>query len=252
MSVKTEFYLEKVKSLISDIESSNKESLDKASNILAEAIEKDQLIHVIGTGGHSNIGAEEMFYRAGGLVPINPILDQGTALICGAIRSTVIERCPGYGKAVLDSYKVAGNEPIIIVNAYGINSMTIDVALESKKRGMPTIGITSRSFADTVGKDHPARHPNGQNLYEIVDVFIDNKLPLGDAIVEFDGLKEKVAPTSTLVNSFSVNLLVIETVRKLSEKGITPPIWRSANMPGGDEANKNNIEKYMGRVKHLL
>lgn len=251
MSSKTKFYLQKVTELFNEIERDNEASIDKASDVLVEAIEKDQLIHVIGPGGHSNIGAEEMFYRAGGLVPVNPILDQGTALICGAFRSTIIERTPGYGKSVLESYGVSKDEPIIIVNAYGINSMCIDVALEAKKMGMRTIGITSKSYADNVGKDHPARHPSGKNLYEIVDIFLDSHLPLGDAVVEFEGYGEKVAPTSTLVNSFTENLLVIETVRKLLEKGINPPIWRSANMPGGDEANKKYFEKYMGRIKHL-
>lgn len=251
MSKYTEFYLNKVVELFTAIEAENKDAIDRASDILVEAIEGDKLIHVIGPGGHSNLGAEEMFYRAGGLVPVNPILDPGTALFCGAFRSTVIERTPGYGKAVLDSYGVGGDEPIIIINAYGINSMCIDVALEAKKRGMKTIGITSRSYADTVGKDHPARHPSGKNLYEIVDVFVDSHLPLGDAVVEFENFGERVAPTSTLVNSFTINLLVIETVRKLLEKGINPPIWRSANMPGGDEVNKKYFEKYMGRVKHL-
>nr|PZN02654.1 MAG: hypothetical protein DIU66_09220 [Bacillota bacterium] len=129
--------------------------------------------------------------------------------------------------------------------------MCIDVAPEAKRRGMKTIGITSGSYADAVGKDHPARHPSGKNLYEIVDVFVDSHLPLGDAVVEFENFGERVAPTSTLVNSFTINLLVIETVRKLLEKGINPPIWRSANMPGGDEVNKKYFEKYMGRVKHL-
>lgn len=252
MSIKTEFYLKRVTDIFNQIEKNNKEAIDKASNILVEAIEKDKLIHVIGPGGHSNIGAEEMFYRAGGLVPVNPLLDQGTALICGAFRSTIIERTLGYGKSVLESYRVSKDEPIIIINAYGINSMCIDVASEAKKIGMKTIGITSKSYADTVDKNHPARHPSGKNLYEIVDVFLDSHLPLGDAVVEFENFGEKVAPTSTLVNSFTENLVVIETVRKLLEKGINPPVWRSANMPGGDEVNKKYFDQYMGRIKHLI
>lgn len=251
MSSKTEFYRDKVVNTLIAIEKTNQEALDKASDILVKAVEEDKLIHVIGPGGHSNLAAEEMFYRAGGLANVNPILDQGTALICGAFRSTVIERTPGYGKAVLDSYVVANDEPIVIVNVYGINSMCIDTALEAKKRGMTTIGVTSKSYGDSVPKDHPARHPSGKNLYEIVDVFVDSHLPLGDAVVEFENFPEKIGPTSTLVNSFSVNLLVVETVRKLLEKGIQPPIWRSLNLPGGDEANEKHFRKYFGRVKHL-
>ena len=38
---------------------------------------------------------------------------------------------------------------------------------------------------------------------------------------------------------------------KLAAEGIDQPIWMSANMPGGDAANKALEEKYFMRVKHL-
>lgn len=110
---------------------------------------------------------------------------------------------------------------------------------------------TSTSFANYVPKGHPARHPSGKNLHEIVDVFVNNYLPLGDAIVKFDNFEQKIAPTSTLCNCFTLNLIVIKTVEKILNKGGIPPVWMSANMPGGDEANRKWEEKYSGRVKHL-
>ena len=48
-----------------------------------------------------------------------------------------------------------------------------------------------------------------------------------------------------------MNLIEIKTVEKLIQNEITPPVWMSANMPGGDEANKKWEEKYYSRVKHL-
>ena len=44
---------------------------------------------------------------------------------------------------------------------------------------------------------------------------------------------------------------MIKAAEKLVEKGIAPPIWTSANMPGGDAANKALEEKYFSRIKHL-
>jgi uncharacterized phosphosugar-binding protein len=236
--------------LFEQIERGEQEAIDRAADLMAEAIKRDQLIHVIGPGGHSNIGAYEMFYRAGGLVPINAILDPGTLLSMGARRSTIIERTPGYGQAVLEAFEV-NDGVLIIVNAYGINAMCIDVALEARRRGIPTIGVTSRAFAEKVPADHPARHPSKKNLFEVVDVHIDCHMPFGDAVVSIEGLRQKVAPVSTLVNCFTLNLLVIRTVEKLLEKGITPPIWTSANIPGGDQANKEYIKRYKGRVRLL-
>jgi uncharacterized phosphosugar-binding protein len=34
-------------------------------------------------------------------------------------------------------------------------------------------------------------------------------------------------------------------------RGITPPVWRSANIPGGDKYNAKLRAKYNGRVKSL-
>jgi uncharacterized phosphosugar-binding protein len=229
------------------------ETIRKASHVVAESIAREEPVHVIGPGGHSNMAAEEVLWRAGGLAPINAILDPGTNLIHGAKRSNVIERTPGYAMKVLDAYRV-GRKPgevIIIVNAYGVNSMCIDTVLEGKKRKMVTIGITSRSFADVLPKDHPSRHPSGKNLYQEVDLFLNCHLPYGDAVVEIKGCIQKTGPTSTFCNVFTINLLVIETVKRLVEMGVQPPLWMSANLPGGDEANRNLEEKYIPRIKHL-
>lgn len=243
-------YKDTVVKLFQEILEQEKEAIEKAADLLAETITKDQLIHVVGPGGHSNIGAYEMFYRAGGLVPVNAILDPGTLLSMGARRSTIIERTPGYGKAVLDAFEVHDGV-LIIVNAYGINALCIDIAIEARKRGVCTIGITSRAFAEKIPPDHPARHPTKKNLFEVVDVHVDCHMPFGDAVVLIDGLQQKIAPVSTLLNCFVLNLIVIRTVEKLIAAGFTPPIWVSANVPGGDEANKKYIEKYKGRIRLL-
>jgi uncharacterized phosphosugar-binding protein len=106
-------------------------SINKAATLMSQVIMRDELIHVIGTGGHSNIGTYELFMRAGGLAAVNGILDPGTLLSSGGLRSTRIERTPGYAAAVLDSFDVKGGV-LVIINAYGINAMTIDSALEAK------------------------------------------------------------------------------------------------------------------------
>lgn len=229
------------------------EAIGRAAELVADAIERDELVHVIGPGGHSNMAVEEVLWRAGGLAPINAILDPGTNVIHGAKRSNIIERCPGYGIRVLDAYGInRPGEVLIIVNAYGINSMTIDVAVEAKKRGLKTIAITSDSFVKIVPQGAPSRHPSGKNLYENVDIYINNHLPVGDACISIEGMEQKMGPMSTFCNCFAIDCLMMKAAEKLIAKGITPPVWMSANMPGGDEANKALEEKYFLRVKHLM
>lgn len=228
-------------------------SIQKGAAIITDAIMADRTVHVIGPGGHSNIGVEEVLWRAGGLAVWNAILDPGTNLIHGAKRSNFIERTPGYAKSVLDAYGV-GKQPgevMVIINAYGLNAMTIDTVEECKRRGVTTIGVTSSSFARLVPAGHKARHPSNKNLFEEVDIFIDNHLPPGDAVVAIEGFGEKVGSTSTFCNCFVMNCLVIEAVKLLIARGVTPPVFMSANMPGGDEHNKAMEEKYAGIIKHL-
>lgn len=227
--------------------------IKEAARVMAKSIAEGNLIHVIGPGGHSNMAVEEVLWRSGGLVPINAILDAGTNLIHGAKRSNYIERTPGYAPKVLDAYGV-GKKPgevIVIVNAYGINAMCIDTALEARKRKMVSIGITSREFADRLPKDHPSRHPSGKNLYQEVDYFINCHLPYGDAAVEVEGCLQKVGPTATICNVFTINFLMVETVKAIVSMGIQPPVWMSANLPGGDEANRAYEEKYRPLIRHL-
>ncbi len=225
----------------------------KAAQLMSDAIAEDRLIHVIGTGGHSFMAAEEMFYRTGGLVPINPIFEQGFSVVNGATRSTMMERIPNYVKPVLDYYNLLEGDVLILVNAYGMNCATIDTAIECEKRGVKVIGISSVDFASKVPSSHPARHASKLNLHEVdsLAVHIDNKMPYGDGVLNFDGLDTVVGPISTLMNTFVLNQLVIATVATMLEKGSKPPVWTSMNTPEGAEKNKDFIEKYYTRIKHL-
>lgn len=244
-------YCSGVMSIIKEIASTQEENIRQAARLCAEAIKNGRLINVIGPGGHSNIAVEEVLWRAGGLVHVNAILDPGTNIIHGAKRSNIIERTPGYAKAVFDSYRLTEGDVLVIVNAYGINSMTVDSALLCRERGIKSIGITSTSFADTVPKDAPSRHPSGKNLADLVDVYIDNHLPLGDAIIKLPGMEQKMGSTSTYANCFSINLLMMYTAETLLEMGITPAVWQSANMPDGDKLNKRYEDEFLPRIRHL-
>ncbi len=232
---------------------SERSSMEKAATAIANAYVNNRMVHVIGPGGHSNMAVEEILWRAGGLAFWDPILDAGTNLIHGAKRSNIVERTPGYAIAVLDAYHVGAQpgEVIVIVNAYGINSMTIDTVEECKRRGLTTIAVTSESFAKLVPKGHKSRHPSGKNLFEEADIYINNHLPVGDAIISIEGYEQKTGSTSTFCNCFVMNCLTALVVKELVSRGLQPPVFESANMPGGDEHNKSLEEKYGRIIKHL-
>ncbi len=244
-------YLARVQALMTAIATEEADNLDRAAEKLADQVAADRLIHVYGPGGHSNLASQEIFFRAGGLMHVAAILDEGTLLSSGALRSMAIERTPGYGKVVIADRDLGPDDLLILVNAYGINSALIDAALEARRRGAFLIGVSSRQHASNTAPDHPARHPSKQNLHDVVDIAIDTKVPIGDAIVRLPGLGESIAATSTFANATALNCLVIRTVAKLLDRGIEPPVWRSGNAPGGDEANARFIGRFRGRVRAL-
>jgi uncharacterized phosphosugar-binding protein len=244
-------YLNKIFGHLQRIHDEAQDSVQQAARLVANQIKMDKVVYVYGPGGHSNLGSQEVFFRAGGLMHISAMLDEGTLLSSGALRSMAMERSPGYGLIVLDHYNLKQGDLLIIVNSYGINAVTIDAALEAKRRGVTTIGVTSVQHAKSTPLDHPARHPSKQNLFEIVDVVLDTKIEVGDAVVNVPGLDQRVAAMSTFANAYLLNSLTAETVRRLVDEGITPPIWTSGNAPGGDEANARFIAQFRDRIKHL-
>ena len=244
-------YYNEVIEYLKVIMDTEEEKIQQAAKMISEQVKQDKLFYVYGPGGHSNLASQEVFFRAGGLMHASAILDEGTLLSSGALRSMNIERTQGYGRIVIDDYNLKRGDLLIIVNAYGINAATIDAVLEAKDRGVKTIGISSVKHADETPDDHPARHPSKYNLHDIVDLSINSKIKVGDAVIEIEGQEQKVGAISTFVNAFVLNSITIETTAQLAKENIQPPIWKSGNVTGGDEWNSQFISRFKGRVKKL-
>ena len=244
-------YFEQVTDLMRRILEEEARPIASAATRVSDQIAADRLVHVYGPGGHSNLAAQEIFFRAGGLMHVSAILDEGTLLSGGALRSMAMERLPGYGRNVIADARIGEGDLLILVNAYGINAALIDAAIEARARGVSLIGVSGRGHAENTARDHPARHPTGGNLHDLVDVAIDCKVPIGDALVTVDGVGEAIGAVSTFANAFALNCLVIRTVADLAARGIEPPVWRSGNAPGGDEANARFLARFRDRVRKL-
>ncbi|MCY3980304.1 MAG: sugar isomerase domain-containing protein [Alphaproteobacteria bacterium] len=244
-------YLDEARAIMESVLTANAAATARAAARMADQIACDRLIRIFGPGGHSNLATQELFFRAGGLMHVDAILDEGTLLSNGALRSMAIERTPGYGRVVIADRQIGSDDLLILVNAYGINAALIDAALESKARGADLIGVSSRRHAEETAPEHPARHPAKQNLHDLVDIHIDTQVPVGDAVIGVPGVSERIAAISTFANAFALNCLSIATVAELAARRIDPPVWRSGNAPGGDEANACFLDRFRDRVRGL-
>jgi uncharacterized phosphosugar-binding protein len=238
-------YALKIKEIIELVEEEQTGSIKAAAMLIAKSIKQDGLLHLFGCG-HSHILVEEVFYRAGGLVPINPILETSTMLHEGAVKSSKIERMQGYAVHILNNYALKKGEVLILISNSGINCLPIEMAIEAKKKGLKVIALTSSSYLE-----HESRHPSGKKLYGLADIVIDTMLPYGDALVEVPDTQVKMSPGSTVIGAFLINMLMARVVEELQKLKVDPPIFVSGNVEGGMEYNQKYLEKYQGRIKHL-
>ena len=74
-------YFMKIVENLEKINETQSENIKKAASLMADAIEQDRLINVYGGGGHTTLCMGEMFFRAGGLANINPIMENGLTVL---------------------------------------------------------------------------------------------------------------------------------------------------------------------------
>ncbi len=239
-------YYAKVRDIIKEIYSSEKQNILKAAEMFADALMSGRIIHVAGAG-HSAMAGEELFYRAGGLVPVDPMIGNDITINSGAIKSTMMESIVGYAKVLLSYHNVEKDDVVVIVSTSGKNQFPVEMAAEAKNLGAKTIGITSVKYSETL----KPKNTYGKRLFEVVDIVIDNHVPPGDATIGYEGFPMKTSPLSTIANTFIVNSIVAQTTQILLEKGVEPPIWLSAHLPGAMEHNLKLLEKYRGRIRLL-
>lgn len=226
-------------------------TIETAARKIAESLrDEGHLLHIFGTGGHSMMAAEEIFHRAGGLVQVDPIFFAGLSVQNNVLKSRV-ERVTGVAQVAMRSHTFKPGEVMLIVSHVGVNSVTIDAALEAKSKGLYVVGIDAREICNALPSGHPVRHPSNKNLYEIADICIDAKIPYGDAAISIPNAMQKIAPVSSIFIFFILHLLEIRIAEIMIENGDEPIIWRSGNIDGGDAHNDVYHEKYKGVIKAL-
>lgn len=239
-------YLNTVSALLQRVHDEQLPVLDAAAARIADCIIGGGLWHVFGSG-HSQLLAAELFYRAGGLVPVNAILDLPLSVMVNARRSTWLERVPGYAEQLLQDEPLHAGDVVLVISNSGRNAVPIEVALVAKSRGATVLALTSVQFSSRVS----SRHPSGKKLLDCADLVFDNYGVDGDAAVQIPGCPSAVSATSTVVGSALLQALAAATVAELQQRGHPAPLWHSANGETGGQINDEHIARYQGRIKRL-
>ncbi len=239
-------YLDNLRRLLDRLENTQEDTLDRVCELCADKVAKGGLMYFFGTG-HSHMICEEPFYRAGGLACVYPILETDLMLHEGASKSSFYERMQDLGAAIIDNSPLGSGDVLFLISNSGRNAVIVDAALRAKQKGATTVAITSVNHSSSVS----SRHAGGKRLFEVCDYVLDNGGVPGDASVTLSGLEQPIAPTSTVIDATIVNLVSIGTAQRLLARGITPPVFLSANTDKGDSANKGIIDEYKRRIPML-
>ena len=243
--------LDTFNSITRQFENTEQKNLLLAASKMADAIAEDRLIYIFGGGGHTTLVMQELFWRAGGLANLCPMIDFSIHPVTPAYMYLPHERMHGVGDAIVDYYGVQENDLVLVFHSYGFNAPTIDCAMEAQRRGATVVGISSLDWNENIPKDFPVRHKSGNHLSDVSDIFINNYVPYGDTVIKVENFDTPITGISSMVDFYIAHRLEMECIKNTVARNIIPPVWSSANIPGGDAKNKALRQKYNSRVKFL-
>jgi uncharacterized phosphosugar-binding protein len=222
------------------------DAIGSAAQLCTDVIAQGGVIHVFGTG-HSSHQAADTFYRAGGLVCVNAILEPFLSVGVGALLSTEMERQSGFAGLILDRYDLRAGEPLIVFSVSGVNNVPVEVASEARSRGLRVIAITSRSYCQAVAETRGL----AKTLITEADLVIDNHVPIGDAVVPIPHSDFRAASVSSIAAPLVYHLLLEQIIKHLTERGVRVPMFASSNLPNTNAYNAELIARYRERVRNF-
>ena len=235
-------YASKINSILKKILKEENKKFVKCAKLIKNSYKKGGQLFIFGTG-HSKLLAEESFHRAGGYAAACPVRSNEINFSKGTDKATELERTANVAKRALEKYKLTSKDILMIVSNSGVNHAPVEAALIAKKKKIKTIALTSYKFS----KQAPLSKLK-KRLYEICDIYIDNKIPPGDAVVEIN--KMMVGPASSITGAFILNSILVEVANLLKHEKIFP-FYISVNMPGAKENNDKLVKKYKKFNPHL-
>lgn len=234
-------YRERITAVLDKIFSTQTENIRRAALMMAESVAKGGLVHLFGSG-HSVLPVQDVFPRYGSFPVFHPLMDarlmwQNVLGSGGAKGLLWLERQEGYANVLFDNEPVRGGDVMVVFSHGGTNAAGIEVAIESRNRGLSVVAVTSMDNQ----RRAKAVHSSGRKLSDLADVVIDNCTPAEDALVAVDGWKAPVAAGSTVASVTIANSIVAEVATELAKRGLAFPTFVSPNVPGIPRENNMQV-----------
>jgi len=245
-------WLNNARNVMNNIEETQLENIRKAAEVMADTIECGRWVHTFGCG-HATLPIEEMYPRIGGFVGFHPMIEIPLSFFThitggmGVHQFVFLERVEGYGVEIMKGYTFDKRDTMWLFSHSGINNVNIDIALESKKRGMKVVVFGSAAAA----KGKKTRHSSGKTIFDIADIVVDTCAPLADASVNLRNHHDRIGPVSTMAFVTCVWMTITTVAEILVDRGVKLYIHPSHNVPG-DNTARERLDEALAEYKRRI
>ena len=245
-------WLNNARNVMNNIEETQLENIRKAAEVMADTIECGRWVHTFGCG-HATLPIEEMYPRIGGFVGFHPMIEIPLSFFThitgemGVHQFVFLERVEGYGVEIMKGYTFDKRDTMWLFSHSGINNVNIDIALESKKRGMKVVVFGSAAAA----KGKKTRHSSGKTIFDIADIVVDTCAPLADASVNLRNHHDRIGPVSTMAFVTCVWMTITTVAEILADRGVKLYIHPSHNVPG-DNTARERLDEALAEYKRRV
>ena len=238
-------YIDAAISLLRRVRDEEAGGIERAAEALAETVRNNGRIFAFGAG-HSSLAAQDVVYRAGGLVLMNLLAVPGVTGVdvIPAHLGSALERVSGLATATLDASPARSGDLLFVISLSGRQVMPVELAMHARERGLTVIGLTSLAYPAAVS----SRHPSGTYLKDQCDIVLDNKIAVGDGELTAPGADTTFGPASSITTIALMQAVVATAVGMLAAEGPTPPLFRSGNVDGGMAWNAKLMADNRDRV----
>jgi uncharacterized phosphosugar-binding protein len=231
-------YISRCRGLL-DCVAAQETQIAQAADWFAETILAGRMVHLF-AAGHSRILVEEMWPRYGSFAGFNPIVELSLTfhnLVVGANgqrQAMFLETVSGLAERILRNFDLSQQDSALIISSSGGNTVPIEMAEQFQAKGIRVVAMVSLEHCRASG----TKHPGGKKLTDFADLVLDTGAPVGDAMVQIDGLDTPVAPGSTVGGCVLVNAIKAEVAARLTKAGQPPKVLSAAATVGAERCKE--------------
>lgn len=232
--------------VLSRIRDTQTEAIRQAASLIADSAAAGGGLHIYDTGHCSH----EPIHRAGGLLMLRDLrFNLSLTSTPGPRRATDVAARQQADRGATDEEladlavrrsALAPGDVLIVNSVSGKAALPVQVALSARQLGLRVVAITNVAYSSAM----ESLHSSGKRLFEVAEVTIDNCGVVGDAALNMEGLDASAIPTSGLTFCYIIWALTAEALAQMLARGLKPHVYRSVNLPGGEEFNARAEAEY--------